>query len=101
MRPLTRSHASYIVHRHRYSSTALVRTVWQGPIIGQFVELAVAALEGNNNPVCLDIASGPGEPGFSIAAAVPNATVTATDLAEGMVQAAHSRARKLGLSNVK
>lgn len=75
--------------------------VWQGPIIGQFVKLAKAALEGNPNPACLDIASGPGEPAFSIAAAVPGATVTATDLAEGMVEAARSRARELGLSNVK
>lgn len=79
----------------------LVRTIWQGPIIGQFVKLAVAALEGNSDPACLDIASGPGEPAFSIAAAVPGATMTATDLAEGMVQAARRRARELGLNNVK
>ena len=64
------------------------------------MKLAKAALKGNITPACLDIASGPGEPAFSIAAAVPGATMTATDLAEGMVQAARSRAHELGLSNV-
>ncbi len=79
----------------------LFLTAWQGPIIGQFVELAKAALEGKSDPACLDIASGPGEPAFSIAAAVPGATMTATDLAEGMVKAARSRAHECGLTNVK
>eukprot|EP00208_Stichococcus_sp_RCC1054_P004973 CAMPEP_0206148318 /NCGR_PEP_ID=MMETSP1473-20131121/36272_1 /ASSEMBLY_ACC=CAM_ASM_001109 /TAXON_ID=1461547 /ORGANISM="Stichococcus sp, Strain RCC1054" /LENGTH=309 /DNA_ID=CAMNT_0053545613 /DNA_START=219 /DNA_END=1148 /DNA_ORIENTATION=- len=72
-----------------------------GVILDRFVELGVAGLEGIDAPRCLDIASGPGEPALSIAAALPHATVTATDLAEGMVQIARERAQEQGLSNVK
>lgn len=75
--------------------------IWQGPVIGQFVNLAVAALEGIDKPSCLDIASGPGEPACSIAAAVPGATMTSTDLAGGMVAMARSRASERCLSNVR
>lgn len=75
--------------------------IHQGVILDRFVELGVAGLEGIDAPRCLDIASGPGEPALSIAAALPHATVTATDLAEGMVQIARERAQEQGLSNVK
>lgn len=48
----------------------------------------------------LDLASGPGDPAIPIAQALPQAQVTATDLAPKMCQLAAQRARSLGLTNI-
>lgn len=49
----------------------------------------------------LDIASGTGEPGLSIAGLAPNGRVVLTDLAPEMLQVAERRAQSRGLSNVE
>jgi ubiquinone/menaquinone biosynthesis C-methylase UbiE len=48
----------------------------------------------------LDIASGTGEPGLSIAARCPNGRVTLTDLSEPMLEVAARRAGAQGITNV-
>ena len=47
------------------------------------------------NPVILDLASGPGEPAATIAAAMPNARVISTDVSEDMVAAATNATKDL------
>ena len=47
----------------------------------------------------LDLASGPGDPAIAIAQALPQAQVTATDLAPKMCELAAQRAKKLALTN--
>jgi len=59
----------------------------------------VAALRLKPNDTVLDIATGTGEPGLSIAAALPKGRVVGTDLAEGMLATAWDRALERGLSN--
>lgn len=49
----------------------------------------------------LDIASGTGEPGLSIAALVPRGRVVLTDLSAGMLAAASANAQARGLPNVE
>ena len=49
----------------------------------------------------LDIASGTGEPGLTIARLAPNGSVVLTDLAPEMVQIAERRAAALGVTNVE
>jgi ubiquinone/menaquinone biosynthesis C-methylase UbiE len=49
----------------------------------------------------LDIASGTGEPGLSIAALMPRGQVLLTDLSAGMLAAASANAQARGLSNVE
>jgi ubiquinone/menaquinone biosynthesis C-methylase UbiE len=48
----------------------------------------------------LDVASGTGEPGLSIAALVPRGRVVLTDLSGGMLAVASANASALGLANV-
>jgi len=47
----------------------------------------------------LDVATGTGEPGLSIAERVPNGHVLATDLSEGMLETAAAKAKAKGLTN--
>ncbi len=61
----------------------------------------IAALELKPNSAVLDIATGTGEPGLTIAAAHPTSTVIGTDLAEGMLAIAEAHARAAGLSNYR
>jgi ubiquinone/menaquinone biosynthesis C-methylase UbiE len=49
----------------------------------------------------LDIASGTGEPGLSIAAMIPRGRVVLTDLSGGMLAAARANAARRGLANVE
>ena len=58
----------------------------------------VEALDGRAGKI-LDLASGPGEPAATIAEALPNAVVLATDVADAMVAAATNATSHL--SNVK
>ena len=50
---------------------------------------------------CLDIASGTGEPGLSIAKLVPNGRVVLTDLAGEMLDIAERRAGAQGITNIE
>jgi len=59
----------------------------------------VGALRLKPSDVVLDIATGTGEPGLSIAAALPRGRVVATDLAEDMLAIAKGRAAGRSLSN--
>jgi ubiquinone/menaquinone biosynthesis C-methylase UbiE len=59
----------------------------------------IAALRLKPGDVVLDIATGTGEPGLSIAAALPAGRVIGTDLAEGMLDIARGRALERKLSN--
>lgn len=47
----------------------------------------------------LDVATGTGEPGLTLAERFPDATVTGTDLSEGMLAVAEEHARERGLKN--
>jgi ubiquinone/menaquinone biosynthesis C-methylase UbiE len=49
----------------------------------------------------LDVAAGTGEPGLSAAALVPDGSVVLTDLSEGMLAVARSKATARGLANVR
>ncbi len=59
----------------------------------------VDALRLGPGDIVLDIATGTGEPGLSIAAALPRGRVVGTDLAEGMLAIAQDRAAERKLSN--
>ena len=61
---------------------------------------AVKSLSSDPSRI-LDLASGPGEPGCTLAAGFPSAVVICSDLAQPMVDLASNRARLKGLSNVK
>ena len=64
-------------------------------------EAIIKALDVKKNDVVLDIASGTGEPAFSIAAIAKNGRVYATDLSEEMLKVASNTADKLGISNME
>ncbi len=49
----------------------------------------------------LDVASGTGEPGLTMARLVPNGTVTMTDLADRMLAVAEENARRRGITNIE
>jgi len=59
----------------------------------------IEAVDGRDGCTILDLASGPGEPAATIAEALPDAVVLATDVAEPMVAAATNATSHL--SNVK
>jgi len=77
---------------------------WDPVIVGQLAPVG-AAIVGRIAPVAgrryLDIASGTGEPGLSIARAVPGARVVLTDLVAEMLEIAARRAEAEGLANVE
>jgi len=52
-------------------------------------------MEAVNTPTILDIATGPGEPAKSIALAMPNARIIATDVNEDMIKAATKQTEDL------
>jgi ubiquinone/menaquinone biosynthesis C-methylase UbiE len=64
-------------------------------------EAIIKALDIKSNDVALDIASGTGEPAFSIAAIAKNGQVYATDLSEEMLNIARTYAGKLDISNIE
>ena len=61
----------------------------------------IKALSIHDNDVVLDIASGTGEPAFSIAAIAKNGQVYATDLSEEMLHIARTYADERGISNIE
>lgn len=61
----------------------------------------IAALQVPESAAVLDIATGTGEPGLTIAASRPKGSVTGTDLSDGMLAIASSRAEEKGLKNYR
>lgn len=77
---------------------------WDGivlPMLSAIGSEMVEELRPAANALCLDIASGTGEPGLSIAALVPQGRVIMTDLARGMLDIAAQNAVRRGLNNVE
>lgn len=70
------------------------------PLIAAYVDTAKTELKGST-PKILDVASGTGEPGFSLAKAYPEGHVFITDFAEGMIAAAKQRADLHSVRNVR
>ena len=64
-------------------------------------EAIIKALDIKSNDVVLDIASGTGEPAFSIAAIAKNGQVYATDLSEEMLSIARTYADERDISNIE
>src|SRR6478735_411523 len=64
-------------------------------------EAIIKALNIKNNDVVLDIASGTGEPAFSIAAIAKNGKVYATDLSEEMLTIARDYADEYDINNIE
>lgn len=61
----------------------------------------ISLLKLKDSDVVLDIASGTGEPGLTIASKIPNGKVFITDLAEEMVNIAAGNAKKRGIKNIE
>src|SRR4051812_46684945 len=68
-----------------------------GPVGSAMVE----RLDVSDDHQLLDIASGTGEPGLSIAKLAPNGRVVLTDLVPEMLEIAIRRARALGITNTE
>ncbi|MDN3583286.1 class I SAM-dependent methyltransferase [Mucilaginibacter flavus] len=62
-------------------------------------EAIIANLEIKRDDEVLDIATGTGEPGLTIASLAPNGTVTGTDLSENMLAIALANAQAKGIAN--
>jgi ubiquinone/menaquinone biosynthesis C-methylase UbiE len=61
----------------------------------------IRSLNLKNDDEVLDIASGTGEPGLTIASTLPQGKVTLTDLSEDMVMIARENAQHRGISNIE
>ena len=59
----------------------------------------ISFLQIHENDVVLDIASGTGEPGLTIAGLAPHGRVTGFDIAENMLKTAKEKAGELSISN--
>ncbi len=64
-------------------------------------EAIIISLRLNPDDIVLDVASGTGEPGLSIAALVPTGKVVITDIANKMLDIALDHAAKRGLTNIE
>src|SRR6478672_11439566 len=64
-------------------------------------EEIIRRLAPSGNDLVLDIASGTGEPGLSIATMLKGGKVILTDLAENMLEIAKENAEKKGISNIE
>jgi len=62
-------------------------------------EAMITSLELKDGDRVLDIATGTGEPGLTIARLIPNGKVTGTDIAEDMLAIAAENARAKGIDN--
>jgi ubiquinone/menaquinone biosynthesis C-methylase UbiE len=77
---------------------------WDSVIMDQLDPVGAAIIEGLDiaeGDQYLDIASGTGEPGLSIARLSPKARVVLTDLAPEMLEVAQRRASAQGITNVE
>ena len=64
-------------------------------------EQIIESIKPAGNDMILDIASGTGEPGLTIAAMIPEGKVVLTDLAEDMLTIANENATRKGISNIE
>jgi 2-polyprenyl-3-methyl-5-hydroxy-6-metoxy-1,4-benzoquinol methylase len=69
------------------------------PLIAAYVDRSQALKM--SSPQILDVAAGSGEPGISLAKLYSSGSVTITDIAEGMVVQAQSRAKAQGVANAR
>jgi ubiquinone/menaquinone biosynthesis C-methylase UbiE len=67
------------------------------PVSVELIEL----LHPKSNDYILDVASGTGEPGLSIASKLTNGKVVLTDISEGMLESAKENATKRGIENIE
>src|SRR3954465_7378937 len=77
---------------------------WDAVILDQLGPVGaamIARLDVADGGRSLDIASGTGEPGLSIARSSPNGRVVLTDLVPEMLDVAARRARAQGLDNIE
>jgi ubiquinone/menaquinone biosynthesis C-methylase UbiE len=77
---------------------------WDALVMGMLAPVGaemIRALAPRDGSEHLDVASGTGEPGLSIAALVPRGRVVLTDLSGGMLAVASANASALGLTNVE
>lgn len=61
----------------------------------------IKELNLKNTDIVLDVAAGTGEPGLTIAAAIPEGKVIITDLAEDMLEIARENAMLRGIKNIE
>lgn len=61
----------------------------------------IKQLNLKSNDVVLDVAAGTGEPGLTIASAIPEGKVIITDLAEDMLEIARENAMLRGITNIE
>ena len=90
--------------RARWAKLAASWDKWDAVIMDQLGPVGTAIIEGlqpADNAQHLDIASGTGEPGLSIAKLLPNSRVMLTDLAPPMLEVAARRAQEQGITNVE
>src|SRR5258705_1921342 len=77
---------------------------WDSVIMDQLGPVGTAMIERLDiaeDQQHLDIASGTGEPGLTIAKLAPGGHVVLTDLAEEMLEVAARRARAQGIANIE
>jgi len=77
---------------------------WDSVIMGQLAPVGAAIIDGLDiaqDQQHLDIASGTGEPGLSIARLSPRGRVVLTDLAAEMLEVAARRAMEQGIPNIE
>ena len=77
---------------------------WDAVIMDQMAPVSGAIIDGlsvGDGARVLDIASGTGEPGLTIAAQAPHSTVVLTDLSEEMLAVARRRAAARGVTNIE
>lgn len=75
---------------------------WDGLVLGWLAPFGEAMMRQaaiRDGASVLDVAAGTGEPGLTVAAAIPNGRVTVTDLSERMLEVAGENARHRGLAN--
>ncbi len=72
---------------------------WVMSFLGPAGEAIIRELHIRDNDRVLDVATGTGEPGQTIAGMIPNGTIVGQDLSEGMLRVARENAERKGLSN--
>src|SRR6185437_5269827 len=90
--------------RARWAWLAASWDKWETIILDQLAPIGAAIIEGlqpAEDSHHLDIASGTGEPGLSIAKLIPNGRVVLTDLAPPMLEVAARRAKEQGITNIE
>jgi ubiquinone/menaquinone biosynthesis C-methylase UbiE len=92
------------VQRARWAGLAASWEKWDSVIMEQLRPVGAAMIERLDiaeDHQHLDIASGTGEPGLSIARLVPKGRVVLTDLVPEMLEVAARRARAQGIANIE